>query len=219
VQFRDDILRGVRLFMIAFAAILIGVWAYRMLRIPSDVQGGAQQELPTAPEAAQPSEDLPAETAVAGTSPLEPHGLTVPPPPPVGGTGVSKAAGPAKPAAPVRAKSAAPVTAATTPVVARTRRPAAPSGREFETAEPGALPAAPVEESGDANPSSPKKAVGYKSLLEADPNRATIEPALLGSEEQSVEKPKGNRLMRAVGKIFHPGAKKETAPLTLQPQK
>jgi hypothetical protein len=208
VQFRDDILRGVRLFLIAFAAILIGVWAYRMLRIPSDVQGAAQQELPTAPETAQPAEDAsPEATAVATSS--EPHGLVVPPPPPVGGTHVSKAARPAKVAMPE---------AATPPVVARERRPVAPSGREFETAEPGALPAGPAEDSGDANPSSPKKGVGYKSLLEADPNRALIEPSLLGSE-QPVEKQKGNRFLRAVGKIFHPGAKKETVPLTLEPQK
>jgi cytoskeletal protein RodZ len=207
LQFRDDILRGVRLFLIAFAAILIGVWAYRMLRIPSEVQGASQQELPTAPDASQPSEDLPAETAVAGSSPIEPHGLTVPPPPPVGGTHVSKAPRPAK--------AAVPVAPATPPVVAKARKPVAPSGREFEAAEPGALPAAPAEESGDASPSSPRQGVGYKSLLEADPNRAP-EPALLAGVDPPVEKPKGNRLLRAVGKIFRPGGKKETVPLTLQ---
>jgi hypothetical protein len=207
VQFRDDILRGVRLFLIAFAAILIVVWGYRILRTPADVQGAAQQELPSAPEAPQAADPSP-ETAAAATS-SEPHGLMVPEPPPVGGTHVSKAR---------LAKAAVPVVAATTPEVARARKPMAPSGREFEAAEPGALPAAPVEESGEASPASAKKGVGYKSLLEADPNRAPIEPALLGSE-QPVEKPKGNRFLRAVGKIFHPGGKKETAPLTLQPEK
>jgi hypothetical protein len=212
VQFRDDILRGVRLFLITFAAILIGVWAYRILRTPSDVQGAAaQQELPTAPEAVQPSEDPSAAAAdVAGTS-AETHGLTVPPPPPVGGTPVSKVV--SRPA-----KTAAVPAPPPLPVAARARKPVAPSGREFETVEPGVLPAAPAEESGEAGASSPPKGVGYKSLLEANPNRAP-EPALLNAEEQAVEKPKGNRFVRAVGKIFHPGAKKETSPLTLQPQK
>jgi hypothetical protein len=211
LQFRDDILRGVRLFMIVFAAILIGVWAYRMLRIPYDVQGAAQQELPAAPETPQPSQEpAPEATAVDGSTSAEPHGLTVPPPPPVAGTHESKVARPAK--------VGVPAPPAITPVVTRARRPVAPSGREFETVEPAALPAAPIEESGDAGPSPPKKGVGYKSLLDADPNRAP-EPVLSASQEPPVEKPKGNRVLRAVGKIFHPGGKKETAPSTLQPQK
>jgi hypothetical protein len=53
VAFRNDILRGVRLFLIAFAAVLIGVWVYRMVRAPSDVQG-AEPTAPATYEAAQP---------------------------------------------------------------------------------------------------------------------------------------------------------------------
>lgn len=214
VQFRDDILRGVRLFLIAFAAILVVVWASRILRTPSDVQGASQQELPPEPEASQPSADPTPETAAAANSTSEPHsephGLTVPPPPPVAGTHVRKASRPA------RAK--APAASAAAQVVSRERRAPAPSGREFESIEPGVLPSAPAEESGDASPASPKKGVGYKSLLEADPARAPIEPSLLG-QQQPVEKPKVNRFRRAVGKIFHPGGKKETVPLTLQQPK
>jgi hypothetical protein len=61
--------------------------------------------------------------------------------------------------------------------------------------------------------------VGYKSLIEADPNRPVVDlsqqttPAD-GEPEKSA---KGNRFFRAVGKMFHPAAKKEPAPVLLQP--
>jgi hypothetical protein len=204
VQFRDDILRGVRLGLIAFAAILIGVWAYRMLRAPSDVQGATQLEAPPVPEA-QPAPDP---APVAEATP-ESHGLVVPPPPPVGGK--------ERVARVTRSKVIVPPPPAPTPVVAKTRKAPAPSGREFETGEPGVLPASPSEESADSSGAAPKTGVGYKSLIEADPNRAPIDPSLLGQPEP--EKAKGNRFFRAVGKIFHPGGKKETVPLTLQQPK
>ena len=204
VQFRNDILRGVRLGLIAFAVILIGVWAYRMLRPPSDVQGATQLEAPPVPEA-QPSPDP---APVAGATP-ESHGLVVPEPPPVGGKErVGRV---------TRSKVIVPPPPAPTPAVAKTRKAPAPSGREFETGEPGVLPASPSEESADASGIVPEKGVGYKSLLEADPNRAPIDPSLMGQPEP--EKPKGNRFFRAVGKILRPGGKKETVPLTLQQPK
>jgi hypothetical protein len=206
VQFRDDILRGVRLGLIAFAAILIGVWAYRMLHPPSDVQGATQLEAPPAPEV-QPSPD-PAPGPVAEAVP-ESHGLVVPEPPPVGGK--ERVARVARP------KVIVPPPPAPTPVVAKTRKAPAPSGREFESGEPGVLPASPAEESADSSGAAPKTGVGYKSLLEADPNRAPIDPSLMGQPEP--ERPKGNRFFHAVGKIFHPGGKKETVPLTLQQPK
>jgi hypothetical protein len=205
VQFRDDILRGVRLGLIAFAAILIGVWAYRMLRPPADVQGATQLEAP--PPEVQPSPD-PAPEPVA-EAPPESHGLVVPEPPPVGGK--------ERVARVTRPKVIASPPAAPTPVVGKTRKAPVPSGREFETGEPGVLPASPSEESADSSGAAPKTGVGYKSLLEADPNRAPIDPSLAGQPEP--EKPKGNRFFRAVGKIFHPGGKKETVPLTLQQPK
>lgn len=209
--FREDILRGVRLFLIAFAAILIGVWAYRMLHTP-DVQSAPELEAPAAPVAqdAAPQGQDPAPDAapIAETAP-EPHGLSVPPPPPVAGTHVSHVSKVTSP------KIAVPPPPPS-PVVARARRAPAPLGREFEAPAARVLPVAPVEESADASPPAPKQGVGYKSLLEADPNRVP-EPSLSSPEEQPVEKAKGNRFLRAVGKIFHPG-RKETPPLTLQPK-
>jgi len=213
VQFRDEILRGVRLFLIAFAAILIVVWAYRMVKTPSDTQGAAQQEspgVPAAPEAAQPAQETPTPVADASS---ELHGLVVPPPPPVAGTPhVSETH--ARKAA--RLKDSVPPPPP--PVAARARR--APAPREFEASEPGVLPAAPSQETADSTAPVPQKGVGYKSLLDADPNRAAVEPVgQAPPQEQAAEKPKGNRFFRAVGKIFRPGAKKEPVPLTLQQPK
>jgi hypothetical protein len=209
VQFRNDILRGVRLFLIAFAAILVVIWGYRMLRPSYEVQGSGQLDAPAAPptqEALQ--QDTPPDAAPVADASSETHGLMVPPPPPVGGAKVAKVA---------RPKASVPPPPPPAPVTARARR-AAPSGKEFETAEPVVLPAAHAEESADAGSSAPKKGVGYKSLLEADPNRVALDPLLTPQQEQTEEKPKGNRFLRAVGKIFHPSGKKETVPLTLQPK-
>lgn len=221
MQFRDDILRGVRLGLIAFAAILIGIWAYRLLRTPSDVQGATQLEAPAAPEA-QPSPDPAPQAAPVAEATSESHGLTVPPPPPVAGKEpVSKVArSPSRPPSDPR-MSVPPPPPIAAPVVARARRASTPSstpsGRDFETSEPGVLPASPAEEAADSGGPAPNKGVGYKSLLEADPNRSQIDPSLLGQPEP--DKPKGNRFFRAVGKIFRPGAKKETVPVTPQPLK
>ena len=191
VQFRNDILRGIRLFLIGFAAILIVVWAYRMLHPLSDVQGAAQLEVPAAPQAAQPTQEPATDAAPIAEASSEPHGLMVPPPPPVGGTQVSKVTRPkvANPPPPP-------------PLAVRARRAPAPSGREFETAEPEVLPAAPDEETADSGTSA-----------------AAVEPAVSAQQEPPAGKPKGNRFFRAVGKIFHPGGKKETVPLTLQQPK
>lgn len=85
--------------------------------------------------------------------------------------------------------------------------------------DPGVLPAAPVEESTDARPVPEKKAVGYKSLIEVNARHLPADPASQAPAEESSEQPaKGNRFLRAVGKIFHPGAKKETAPSLLEPK-
>lgn len=212
--FREDILRGVRLFLIAFAAILIGVWGYRMLHTP-DVQSAPGLEAPAAPvaqEAAPQGQDpAPDAAPIAETAP-EAHGLSVPPPPPVAGTHVNVVTHINKV---VRPKAAVPPPPPS-PVVVRARRAPAPSGREFEAPAARILPAAPAEESADGSPTAPTQGVGYKSLPEADPNRAP-EPSLSSPEGQPVEKPKGNRFLRAVGKIFHPG-RKETTTLTLQPK-
>jgi hypothetical protein len=208
LRFREDILRGVRLFAIVFAAILVCVAAYRMLRAPSDVQGAA----PDAVEAAPPPES-PADAAPAAETSSEVHPLVVPEPPPVDGKPVVKRA--------VRAKDQeVPPPPPIAPTAARARRAPAPSGREFESSEAVALPAPPTEEPVDAKPLTPKQAVGYKSLIESDPNRPPAQPAIapVPPDDASDKSAKGNRFFRAVGKIFHPGAKKEAEPLTLQPK-
>jgi hypothetical protein len=97
------------------------------------------------------------------------------------------------------------------------------------------LPTALREESSNASPVPTKKGVGYKSLIEANANRPPLNPRTPApveeTVEETVEKPaekpverpqaekpqKGNRFVRAIGKILHPG-QKETAPLTLQPE-
>jgi hypothetical protein len=142
VPFREDILRGVRLSAIAFAAILLGVAAYRMLHMPA-----AAQTAP--PEAVQPAPDPSSPDQEALAQPVEPevHPLIVPPPPPVAGTVVKKVARP-------RAK----VTAE--PLAARVNRAPVTAGKEFEPAEAGLLPAAPVDESTEAGSAPVKKGVG-----------------------------------------------------------
>lgn len=218
MRFRDDILRGVRLFLIVFAAILVGVWAYRLLRAPSDVQGAAQQEVPAQPDVAQPAPAPPASAAPVAEASTDSHGLVVPPPPPVAGVQAKPVAA-TKPGKGSRLKDRDSVPPPPPPVAAKARRAPAPSGREFETSQPGLTPAAPSVVSADTTQAAPTNAVGYKSLLEVDPNRPAIEPVAQAAEEPPAAKPKGNRFFRAVGKIFRPGAKKETAPLTLEQPK
>ena len=217
MQFRDDILRGIRLFLIVFAVVLTCVAGYRMLHTPADAQIAAPQDPGADPAgsqtAAQPQQTAPESDPVANTSSEQPHGLIVPPPPPVAGeqrpvTRVSrpKGAGNSVPPPPPM------------PVAARSKRAVTPAAGEFETAEPGTLPAAPVEETTEAAPAAPQKGVGYKSLIDVDPNRAAIEPPHPAAGQPD-DKPKGNRFTRALGKVFHPGAKKETTPQGLQPEK
>jgi hypothetical protein len=197
---REDILRGVRLFAIVFAAILVCVAAYRILHPAADVQGAApatSEAVPT-PEA----------TPVAETEP-ELHPLVVPEPPPVPGT-------------PVRARLAHPKVKDSgvpppPPLAASSRSRQTPTQREFESPEAVPVASAPVEESPEAKPLTPQQAVGYKSLIDANPTRPSLDASAVPAEEPAA-KPKGNRFLRAVGKIFHPGAKKETMPLTLQPK-
>lgn len=210
MQFRDDILRGVRLFLIVFAGVLSCVAVYRMMHGPADVQGATTEETHAAPAAAQP-----APAAAEATS--ETHGLVVPEPPPAPGE-KPKVKPPVKQAARFDAFVPPPP-----PAAAHAKRVAAPSPRGFETVTPIVLPAAPVEESSNTPPPTPQSQVGYKSLMEADTNRVSVEPAALPAAVQATEqpegKPKGNRFFKAVGKIFRPNGKKESAPQTLQPQK
>jgi hypothetical protein len=206
VQFRDDILRGVRLFLIIFAGVLSCVAVYRMMHGSGDVQGATPEETQAAP-AAQP--------VTAADASSEPHGLVVPEPPPVPGEKPKvKAPPPVKHAASFDSTVPPPPAA----VAAHVKRVAAPSPRAFETSAPIVLPAAPVEESSNTPPPTPQSKVGYKSLMEADTNRVSVEPAALPAAvqvtEQPEEKPKGNRFFKAVGKIFHPNGKS-----ALQPQK
>lgn len=198
---REDILRGVRLFAIVFAAILFCVAAYRILRPAGDVQGAA----PAPPEVTQPT---PEAAPVAETEP-EVHPLVVPEPPPVPGAQVH--------ARVVRPKEKDKGVPPPPPVASAARVRRTPAPKEFEPSDAVSLPSAPVEESPDAKPLTPQQAVGYKSLIDANPNRPPMEDTPPPAEVSS-PKPKGNRFFKAVGKIFHPGSKKETMPLTLQPK-
>jgi hypothetical protein len=204
LPFRDDILRGVRLFAIVFAGILLCVAAYRIQRAPSGVEGAAKSETAQPPE--EPSSD-----AAPVSEASEAHPLVVPEPPPVPGAPVvHKVIRPRDPGVPPPPPIA--------PVV-HARRAPAPTGREFESSEAVALPAAPVEDASEARPVPPKQPVGYKSLIEANANRPPVEPAAPAPAAEPGEAPaKGNRFLRAVGKIFHPSPKKDTTQLTLKPE-
>jgi hypothetical protein len=211
LRFREDILRGVRLFAIVFAAILVCVAAYQAFRSPADVQGAPPDAISGAvPEPSpQPSHEAAPDSATAS----EGHPLVVPEPPPVGGTsGVAavrnRVPRPKDPGVPPPPPPVAPVV--------RAHRAPAPSGREFETSEPVALPVAPVEEAAEPKPLTPKQAVGYKSLIEANPIRVPVEPAATAppDEDSSDKSAKGNRFFKAVGKIFRPAKD----PTTVQPK-
>jgi hypothetical protein len=210
LRFREDILRGVRLFAIVFAAILVCVAAYQAFRSPADVQGAPPDAISgaTPPPSPEPSPEAAPDSATA----LEAHPLVVPEPPPVGGTAVvtpvrNRAPRPKDPGVPPPPPPVAPAV--------RAHRASAPSGREFETSEPVALPVAPVEESTEPKPLTPKQAVGYKSLIEANPIHVPVEPAATSTpppDDDSTDKSaKGNRFFKAVGKIFHPAKDPATA--------
>jgi hypothetical protein len=209
LRFREDILRGVRLFAIVFAAILLCVAAYRILRAPSDVQGATSSA-----EAEQPSPTPAPDAAPVSETSAEVHPLVVPAPPPVGGAAAPKKI--ARPKTGVNADVPPPPPAV--PTVARAHRAAPPSGKEFEASNAVALPAPPVEDVAPAKPLTPKQLVGYKSLIEANANRLPADPTAVPIDDSPEEQAKGNRFFKAIGKIFHPGAKKETEPLTLRPK-
>jgi hypothetical protein len=207
VAFREDILRGVRLFAIVFAGILVCVAGYRTLRTPSEAQGPGAP-----PEAVEPAQEASSDAPPVSEAASEAHPLVVPEPPPVPGAApVVKRA--------VRAKVIDDPGVPPPPPLGKPHRAATPTGREFESSEAVSLPAAPVEDTSDAHTPAPKQGVGYKSLIEANANRPTAEPAPAAPVVESTEKPaKGNRFFRAIGKIFHPGGAKDATPLTLQPK-
>lgn len=209
LRFREDILRGVRLFAIVFAAILICVAAYRILRA-SDVPGVAAEGTPP-PEAAQPSPDPSPDAAPAAETASETHPLVVPEPPPVGGKVPSRPR--------TAAASDVPPPPPSAPAVTRARRVAPPSGKEFESSDTVALPVAPVEEAVDTKPMTPQQKVGYKSLLDANtkhPPTEYIAPS--SANDDPVDAPaKGNRFFKAIGKIFRSG-KKDAEPSAMQPK-
>jgi hypothetical protein len=207
LRFREDILRGVRLFAIIFAAILVCVAVYRIVRAPSDVQGAAPS---STAEAAPPSPEPAPDAAPVSETSSEAHPLVVPEPPPVAGAAPRpKVIRPRDPGVPPPPPIAAPVV--------RARR-AAPAGKEFEASDAVALPAAPTEETPDPQPLTPKQAVGYKSLIEANANRPVEPPAPAVSDDAAETPAKGNRFFKAIGKIFRPGGKKDAEPSTLQPK-
>jgi hypothetical protein len=212
LRFREDILRGVRLFAIAFAAILLCVAVYRILRSPSDVQGAAL-EGPASSAAAQPLPEPTADADPVSETASDVHPLVVPEPPPVGGAPQKRVARPR-----ATGNSDVPPPPPATPAVARARRAQTPSGKDFESSNSVPLPVAPAEDSSDAKPLTPKQMVGYKSLIEANANRPPVEIATPPADDYVDTPAKGNRFLRAVGKIFHPGGKKEAEPLTLQPK-
>jgi hypothetical protein len=208
LRFREDILRGVRLFAIVFAAILVCVAAYRILRA-SDVPGVAAEGTPPTEEAAQPSsEPAPAADATAA----ETHPLVVPEPPPVGGKQVRTHPRSVN-------GSDVPPPPPSAPAVARARRTTPPSGKEFESSDTVALPAAPVEEAADTKQMTPQQKVGYKSLLDANTKHPPTEyVAPPQANDDPVEaQPKGNRFFKAIGKIFRSG-KKDAEPSAIQPK-
>jgi hypothetical protein len=197
---REDILRGVRLFAIVFAAILFCVAAYRMLHPAAE----AQSAPPAPSETAQPTPDA---APVAEAEP-EMHPLVVPEPPPAPGTAVRTHV--------ARSKQKDKEVPPPPPIGAPSRARRTPVPKEFEASDAVSAASDRIEESPDAKPPTPRPAVGYKSLIDAEPNRPSAEVA--PSSDGPSQKPKGNRFLRAVGKIFHPGSKKETMPLTLQPK-
>jgi hypothetical protein len=212
VAFREDILRGVRLFAIAFTAILLCVLAYRGLHKPVDAGAG-----PT-PEAAQ----LPAESSVdpapvAGTPTAdaetpEAHPLVVPPPPPVNGRSSGVPGPPQR-----RANRVADIPVPGPPPL-RAKRAQAPSRQEFSSPAVLSSPSTPVAESADTVAPS----VGYKSLIEANANRpmptAPVVSDSLTPEESKGKSSRGNKFLKALGKIFH-RPKDEIIPLTIQQNK
>lgn len=205
--FRSDILRGVRLFFIAFAAILLCLLAYQLLRPSAEAQGTTQA-------AAASEQSGPAQEDAAAEQSSEPRPLVVPPPPPVAGEAPA-AAPPVKVPRPRRVDSSVPPPPPIAPVVRVSRpTPPTPSPREFEAPEVGSpKPPAPVTVT-ETTPAPEQNGVGYKSLLDADPNRppaeAAVQPA--PTTQEPAKKPDGNRIKRGLGRIFRVGKKDTTQP-------
>lgn len=193
MPFRDDILRGVRLFLIVFAAILLCVAGYRYLRTPLEAHGADAP--PPQVQAAPP--DSPADADPAADPATETHPAVVPPPPEI------KTA----PASHVTHARTYDVPPPPPPApVTRARRAPEPPGREFESAEPIVLPAAaPVVNAEEPAHASPKQEVGYKSLLEVNADRLPADPTASAPAPDPEQKPKSNRFIKALGKLFHPG--------------
>lgn len=201
MPFRSDILRGVRLFLIAFAAILLCSLAYQMLRPAAEARsvpqtaGAAGQSAPTAEEVPSP----------------EPHPLVVPPPPPV--PGETPAPRPAVKVSHPRQTidTTVPPPPPMVPSVRGTRTTAhAPSVREpapdaGTSGAPAAVEPSPAPEPGG---------VGYKSLIEADPNRPPAEAAAqpAPAAPEPAKKPEGSRIKRGLGRILRLGKKDTTQP-------
>jgi hypothetical protein len=210
LRFREDILRGVRLFAIAFAAILLCVAAYRMLRAPSDVQGAPPDAPAPSDTAAQPSPEPSSAAAPSTEVASDVHPLVVPEPPPVGG----------KPVRAPHPRNYDDVPPPPPPAGVRAKHSQTPSGREFESSDNTVvLPAAPAEDVAESKPLTPKQAVGYKSLIEVNANRPPPDPTAVPiPDKESPAKPaKANRFFRAIGKIFHPSDKNESDPPAKQP--
>jgi hypothetical protein len=169
--------------------ILTVVAGYRMFH-NSDVQGAShdsQEAKPETPSVAptDPSSD-PAITPSSAPAPQvasEPKGLSVPPPPPVGGVAPKRTPRPkvvavqeAKGPAPVVVKDEVPIETLTSPS------------------------AAPVEER--AETPAPRKGVGYKSLIEANSQSAAPVIKKPPEDDDTKQERKGNRFTRAVGRLF-----------------
>ncbi len=199
MPFRSDILRGVRLFLIAFAAILLCLLAYQVLRPTAAAQSAPQA-------AAAPVQNAPA--AEEAPSP-EPHPLVVPPPPPVVGEAPA-APLPVKVSRPRRVDTSVPPPPPVAPARSSRTASRAPEPREYPAPGPGTSSAPPAVPEASPAPGG----VGYKSLMEADPNQPPAEaaPQPSSTPPEPVRKPEGNRIKRGLGRILRLGRKDTTQP-------
>jgi hypothetical protein len=204
VQFRTDILRGIRLAAIAFAVVLIGVAAYRMLHSTAEAQTGP--EIPTPAIESKAAEPAPAPVQAP---PVPDTSTFVPPPPPLAGrTGSpSRKASVSTPHPATRQAAAKQPGSTTHPSRATTsaeERPETPLGESAAVETP-------------ALPSPAGSRVGYKSLLESQPKNEGRPPA---EEPADVAPPttekRGKRVVKALGRFFR-GGKKEPATASKPP--
>jgi len=171
-----------------FAAALIAYLAYELWHPAVEAQVGSPE--------ATPAQD------VSTTEPetTEPHPLTVPPPPPVGAANHAPKA--------VRATASNEVPPPRPPAP-RPVRPT-PSGRDFETPALNSAPAVSPQVTSEENPAPAKDGIGYKSLLEADPNKpaAEVPPSPAAPEPAKSE---GKGFFHSIGRFFK--GKKDTTQL------